>query len=85
MKVMKTMKTMVLALIIGLMSELSMAQSILIKNVSIFDGENTTLITGKDVVIKDNLIEKLVDAGGKEKGFDQVIDGKGGLPHTRTH
>ena len=53
--------------------------TILIKNVNIFDGENATLTTGKDVVVKDNLIQDIVNSGGSERGYDQVIDGKGGF------
>ncbi len=52
--------------------------SVLIKNVSVFDGQNAELITGKDVVIKGNVIDSIVDQGGDESGFDRVVDGKGG-------
>ena len=50
----------------------------LIKNVSIFNGTSETLITGKDVVLAGNKICTFVPAGGEEKGYDQIIDGKGG-------
>ncbi len=49
----------------------------LIKNVSIFNGTSEQLITGKDVVLVGNKIDKLVPAGSGGK-YDQVIDGKGG-------
>ncbi len=51
--------------------------SMLITNVSIFDGTSEALITGKDVAIKGRMIDKLVDAGGDGSGYDQVIDGGG--------
>ena len=51
---------------------------VLIKNVSIFNGTSETLITGKALVLKGNKIGGMVDAGGDESGYDQVIDGKGG-------
>ena len=51
--------------------------SMLITNVSIFDGTSKALITGKDVAIKGRMIDKLVDAGGDGSGYDQVIDGGG--------
>lgn len=50
----------------------------LIKNVSIFNGTSEKLITGKDVVLAGNKIGKLIKKGGKEKKYDEVIDGKGG-------
>ena len=50
----------------------------LIKNVSIFNGTSETLITGKDVVLAGNKIYKFVPAGGEEKTYDKIIDGKGG-------
>lgn len=50
----------------------------LIKNVSIFNGTSETLITGKDVVLAGNKIYKFVPAGGEEKAYDKIIDGKGG-------
>jgi imidazolonepropionase-like amidohydrolase len=50
----------------------------LIKNVSIFNGTSETLITGKDIVLTGNEIKKLVPAGGDEKTYEHVIDGKGG-------
>jgi imidazolonepropionase-like amidohydrolase len=52
--------------------------SVLIKNVSIFNGTSEKLITGKDVVIKGNVIEGLIKSGSDESGYDQVVDGKGG-------
>lgn len=51
---------------------------VLITNVSIFNGTDGGLITGKDVVIKGNTIEKLIPAGSGGSGYDTVIDGKGG-------
>lgn len=59
-------------------SDVDHSKETLIKNVSVFDGENEKLITGKDVVIKGNKIVGLVNAGGKESGYHEVIDGKGG-------
>jgi len=50
----------------------------LVKNVSIFDGASVTLITGKDLVLQGNKIYRLIAAGGDEKEYDHVIDGKGG-------
>ena len=50
----------------------------LIKNVNIFDGTSEKLITGKDVVLTGNKIDKIIDAGSKEEGYDGVIDGAGG-------
>ena len=55
------------------------AKEILIKNVKIFNGTDGTLITGKDVVILGNKIDKIIPAGGNEKGYEEVIDGKGGF------
>lgn len=52
--------------------------AVLITNVSIFNGTDGGLITGKDVVIKGNTIEKLIPAGSGGSGYDTVIDGKGG-------
>ena len=52
-------------------------KTMLIMNVSIFDGTSETLITGKDVAIKGNKIDKLIDAGGDGSGYDRVIDGAG--------
>ncbi len=50
----------------------------LIKNVSIFNGTTDTLITGQDVVLMDNSIEKIIPAGSDEAAYGHVIDGKGG-------
>lgn len=52
--------------------------TILIKNVSIFDGMSDKLSTGKDVVLSGNKINKIIDAGSLEEGYDEVIDGGGG-------
>lgn len=52
--------------------------SVLIKNVSIFNGTDEKLISGKDLVVKGNLIDGMVDTGGDERQYDRVIDGKGG-------
>lgn len=54
------------------------SNEVLITNVSIFDGTSEALITGKDVVLVGNLIEKLIPAGTGGDGYEQVIDGKGG-------
>ena len=51
----------------------------LITNVSIFNGTDETLITGKDVVIKGNMIDSIVDAGGDTSAYGAVVDGKGGF------
>ncbi|MEY8120719.1 MULTISPECIES: amidohydrolase family protein [unclassified Falsihalocynthiibacter] len=52
--------------------------TVLITNVSIFDGTNEALITGKDLALSGNTVSKLVDTGGDASGYDTVIDGKGG-------
>ena len=54
------------------------AKRILIKNVSIFNGTSQKLITGKDVVLVGNKIDRIIPAGSGGAKFDQVIDGKGG-------
>lgn len=51
---------------------------VLIKNVNIFNGTSKKLITGKDLVLVDNKIDKMVKAGSGGDEFDTVIDGKGG-------
>jgi imidazolonepropionase-like amidohydrolase len=51
----------------------------LIKNVNIFNGTSDKLIAGQDVVLVGNKIDKLIDAGGEEASFDEVIDGNGGV------
>lgn len=51
---------------------------VLITNVSVFDGTSEQLITGKDVILAGNKIEKIINAGSDGKDIDQVIDGKGG-------
>ena len=58
--------------------EVKAEKQILIKNVSIFDGNSEKLITGKDVVVEGNKIKSIVSSGGDESTFDEVIDGKGG-------
>ncbi|MFC1765403.1 amidohydrolase family protein [Planctomycetota bacterium] len=51
----------------------------LIKNISIFNGRSEDLIKGKDVVLLDNKIEKIIPAGSSKEGeYGKVIDGKGG-------
>jgi len=50
----------------------------LIKNVKIFDGKADKLITGKDLALKGNKIDKLIGAGSPEGAYDEVIDGGGG-------
>ena len=52
-------------------------KTMLIMNVKIFDGTSEKLISGKDVTIKGKKIDKLVDTGGDDSGYDQVIDGGG--------
>lgn len=56
-----------------------MSATTLITNVSIFNGTDETLITGKDVVIKGNMIDSIVDSGGDTSGYGTVVDGKGGF------
>ena len=51
--------------------------TVLIKNVSIFNGTSEQLIAGKDVVLVGNKIDKFVPAGSGGK-YDKVIDGLGG-------
>lgn len=72
-------QSMAMLLIISFSVSAAMAQDILIKNVQIFDGENSKLISGKDVVVTDNTISAIVDSGGSEQGYAEVIDGKGGF------
>lgn len=50
----------------------------LVTNVSIFNGTSQTLITGKDVVLVGNKIDKIIPAGSGGSDYTQVIDGKGG-------
>jgi len=50
----------------------------LIHNVSIFNGTSGKLLTGKDVVLTGNKIDRLIPAGSDAARYDQVIDGKGG-------
>ncbi len=50
----------------------------LIKNVNIFNGTSDTLITGKDVVLSGNKINKIIAAGSPEDSYDEVIDGGNG-------
>jgi len=61
------------------MQDPDIAKEILIKNVKIFNGTDGTLITGKDVVILGNKIDKIIPTGGNEKGYHEVIDGNGGF------
>lgn len=67
-----------------------MSQKTLIKNVTIFNGTDDKVITGKDIVLDGNLISKLIPTGGDEAAYEEVIDGKGkflmpGLMDTHTH
>lgn len=67
-----------------------MSKKTLIKNVSIFNGVDEKLITGKDLVLEDNLISDFIPTGTDESSYDVVIDGKGkflmpGLMDTHTH
>jgi len=57
---------------------LELAHEILITNVSIFDGTSEKLITGNDVVLKGNRIERLVPTGSSTEEYGQVIDGQRG-------
>ena len=41
----------------------------LIKNISIFNGRSEDLIKGKDVVLLDNTIEKIIPAGSQEDAY----------------
>ena len=58
-------------------SRASQPPTTLITNVSIFDGTSAKLIKGKDVVVKGDIIDAIVDAGVDTSGYDAVIDGKG--------
>lgn len=51
----------------------------LIKNVAIFNGTSEKLISGQDIVVVGNKFDKFVTSGGSEKGYDEIIDGKGGF------
>lgn len=51
---------------------------LLITNVKIFNGTSGKLISGRDVVLKGNRIEKIAKAG-TVSGIDTVIDGKNGF------
>ena len=51
---------------------------VLIKNISIFNGTSEDLIKGQDIVLLNNLIEKIIPAGSQEDVYGKVIDGKGG-------
>lgn len=51
---------------------------VLIKNVNIFNGTSKKLITGKEVVLVGNKIDRIVPSGSGGAKFDQVIDGQGG-------
>jgi imidazolonepropionase-like amidohydrolase len=55
-----------------------LSKETLIKNVKIFNGSSGTLINGKDVVLLGDKIQKIIPSGGNEKGYHEVIDGKGG-------
>ncbi len=52
--------------------------TILIKNVHIYDGESNSYIEKKDLVIEGNKIKAIIPARGKESKYTQIIDGKGG-------
>jgi imidazolonepropionase-like amidohydrolase len=58
--------------------EAKAAKQILIKNVSIFNGNSGKLITGKNVVVEGDKIKSILSSGINESNFDEVIDGKGG-------
>lgn len=49
--------------------------TILIKNVRIFNGTSEKLITNQDVVLVGNKIQKIINSGHKEEAYDRVIDG----------
>ena len=53
-------------------------KSTLIKNVNIFDGTSSQLISDNDVVLLGNKIRELVASGGNDASYDAVIDGGGG-------
>ncbi len=59
-------------------AEAETSTRILIKNVSIFNGTSKKLITGRDVVLVGNKIDKLIPSGSGGADYDQVIDGNGG-------
>ncbi len=50
----------------------------LIKNVTIFNGTSEKVIVGKDLLLVDNKIDKMIAAGSGGSDFDTIIDGKGG-------
>jgi imidazolonepropionase-like amidohydrolase len=50
---------------------------VLIENVRIFNGTSSELITGKDVVLVGNTIDRIIVAGSANNHFDLVIDGGG--------
>ena len=54
-------------------------KTILIRNISIFDGNSESLITGNDVVVVGSQIDRIIPTGSQDTGFDQVIDGQGGF------
>ena len=55
-----------------------METTVLIKNVSIFDGMSDKLITGQDLVLDGNKIDSMIPTGGSEEQYQEVIDGGGG-------
>ncbi|MDR9829426.1 amidohydrolase family protein [Vibrio sp. FNV 38] len=50
----------------------------LIKNVSIFNGVSKELIIGKDLIVVENKISKIVNSGSDESDYLTIIDGQGG-------
>ena len=49
----------------------------IIKNVSVFDGENAKLQEKQNIVIEDHLVTEIFGGDFSEEGFDRVIDGRG--------
>ena len=70
------MKTFYLLLISTCIVSSAVAETILIKNTDIFDGESETLLKDHDVLIRDNMIAE-VGRNLDEAGAEEVIDGIG--------
>ena len=70
------MKTFYLLLISTCIASSAVAETILIKNTDIFDGESETILKDHDVLIRDNMIAE-VGSNLDEAGADEVIDGIG--------
>ena len=49
----------------------------LIHNVSVFDGNDPTLLKGANIAIEDDLVTEITAGEVEAEKFDQTIDGKG--------